>query len=69
MTHVAGFEIRFRSLFDDGRALSFPCDAQGQVDVEALSERARSNYLHARDTIGRNFAHPCVCETLEPQAH
>src|SRR5262245_31391708 len=25
----AGFELRFRSLFDEGRGLAFPCDATG----------------------------------------
>ena len=25
------YEIRFQSLFHEGRALSFPCDAQGRV--------------------------------------
>ena len=28
---VAGWELRFESLFDPGRALSFPCDAAGLI--------------------------------------
>jgi len=54
------FELRFASLFDEGRAYSFPCDAGGHVDLDALSERARHNYLFARATTGREFAWPCV---------
>ena len=56
--------MRFRSLFDEGRALSFPCDAQGHVPLDALSERARNNYLYARTVIGRDYAVPEVraCE-------
>jgi hypothetical protein len=54
------YEIRFRSLFNDGRALSFPCDAQGHVELDALSERARTNYLYARAVVGREFASPAV---------
>jgi hypothetical protein len=50
----------FRSLFHEGRALAFPCDAQGRVDLDSLSERARTNYLFARAAIGREFAVPAV---------
>lgn len=53
-------EIRFQSLFHEGRALSFPCDEQGRVTLDALSERARDNYLYARAVVGREFAHPLV---------
>ena len=56
----ATFELRFNSLFDEGRAFSFPCDATGRVDLDALSERARNNYLFARSVIGREFTHPAV---------
>ncbi len=54
------YELRFQSLFHEGRALSFPCDAQGHVDIDALSERAKLNYLYARSLIGREFARPAV---------
>jgi len=52
------FELRFQSLFNTGRALSFPCDAGGHVDMDALSERARDSYLYARAVIGREFSLP-----------
>ncbi|MDP9044365.1 MAG: hypothetical protein M3O01_06105 [Pseudomonadota bacterium] len=58
------FEIRFQSLFNEGRALSFPCDAQGHVDLDDLSERARENYFYARAVVGREFACPCVQPVL-----
>jgi hypothetical protein len=59
----ARYELRFASLFDEGRALSFPCDAEGHVDIDALSGRARLNYLYARTVIGREFSMPAVrCE-------
>lgn len=54
------FEVRFQSLFDAGRALSFPCDAQGHVDLDGLSERARHNYFYARAVVGREFAPAAV---------
>lgn len=59
-TAPSGYEIRFQSLFDEGRALSFPCDAQGCVCLDDLSDRARDNYLYARAVVGREFAMPTV---------
>lgn len=56
----AVYEIRFRSLFNEGRALCFPCDEQGRVTLDALSERARNNYLYARAVVGREYACPSV---------
>lgn len=55
-----GYELRFQSLFHKGRGLAFPCDAKGHVDLDAMSERARLNYLYARTVIGREFATPDV---------
>jgi hypothetical protein len=56
----AAFELGFRSLFHDGRALAFDCDAQGQIDLDRLSEKARQRYLYARALVGRDFATPEV---------
>ena len=56
---TTSFELRFQPL-QDGRALSFPCDAAGHVDLDALSERARNNYFYARSVIGREFETPAV---------
>jgi len=54
------YELRFRSLFDDGRGYSFPCDSSGCVELDALTEHGRSNYFFARTVIGREFATPAV---------
>lgn len=54
------FELRFRCLFDSGRALVFACDAQGRIDLDRLSEKARERYLYARALVGREFATPEV---------
>jgi hypothetical protein len=58
--NASAYELRFRSLFDDGRGLAFPCDAHGHVDMDTLSVRALNNYLYARSVIGREFAMPAV---------
>lgn len=54
------FQLRFRSLFDAGRGFEFPCDEEGHVNLDALSERARKNYLCARNLVGRDLARPTV---------
>ena len=54
------FLLCFRSLFHSGRGFAFPCDRQGNVDLDALSERARTNYLFARAMIGRDLAPPAI---------
>jgi hypothetical protein len=58
--NAMNYRLRFRSLFNAGRAYVFPCDAAGHVDMNALSERARLNYLYARTLIGREFMTPDV---------
>ncbi|NRF70907.1 hypothetical protein HLB44_28265 [Aquincola sp. S2] len=57
---AARYELRFDSLFIEGRGMSFPCDATGRVDLDALSDRARCNYLYARAVVGREFSTPAV---------
>ena len=56
----ADYELRFLSLHDAGRAYAFPCDAAGHVDMDALSDTARDNYLFARTVVGREFSIPAV---------
>lgn len=59
LDQAAAFRLCFRSLFD-GRGYAFPCDAQGKVDLDGLSEEARNNYLYARAMVGRELAVPAV---------
>ena len=60
VVNAVRFELRFDSLFIEGRGLSFPCDAQGRVQLAALSARVRDNYLFARAVVGREFRTPAV---------
>ena len=57
-------ELRFASMFDPGRGYSFPCDADGCVALDALSEQARHNDLLARALVGRELAAPAVQPVL-----
>jgi hypothetical protein len=54
------FQLCFRSLFQSGRGYAFPCDGEGHVDLDALSDRARTNYLYARAMVGRELCVPAV---------
>ena len=54
------FELRFQSLFVEGRGWAFPCDRQGHVDLDHLSDRARNNYFFARAVVGREVSVPSV---------
>jgi hypothetical protein len=59
------YELRFKSLFSAGHSYAFPCDACGHVDLDALSDVARENYLYARTVIGREYALPAVIPNEE----
>lgn len=58
--------LKFQSLFNPGKSLVFPCDAQGRVLLDELSERARENYFHACTLVGREYAFPVVSEEDSP---
>ena len=53
-------QLYFASLFRPGRALAFACDQRGEVQLDSLSERARSNYFFARAAVGRDYGVPIV---------
>ena len=57
---ATAFQLRFDSLFHEGRALAFPCDGVGRVRIDGLSARARDNYFYARAVVGREYAQPRV---------
>ena len=54
------YELRFTGLFNRGRAYAFPCDAQGHVDIDELTDRARTNYFFARAAVGTELSAPIV---------
>jgi hypothetical protein len=63
-----GFLLHFSSLFAAGGEFAFPCNAQGQVDIDKLSERARNNYFYARAVMGRELAYPELRRAVSAQA-
>ena len=50
----------YRPLSGEGRGFLFPCDADGRVNLDALNDQAKNNYLFARTAKGREFATPAV---------
>jgi len=58
---IQQFEIRFESLFKPGRALAFPCDDRGQVNLDTLPATALQNYYFARAMVGKDYLPPAVC--------
>jgi hypothetical protein len=63
-SNATNFQLSFRSLFNSGRGFAFPCDAQGQVDMDQMSETARNNYFFARAMVGRDLCVPAVERVL-----
>ena len=58
------FQLRFAPLMDGVGSLAFSCDATGRVDMDALDERTRINYLYARAMVGREFESPVMHSRL-----
>ncbi|MBW8758235.1 MAG: hypothetical protein JF586_11555 [Burkholderiales bacterium] len=54
------FELHFEPLVDEQSPLSFPCDADGRVDLDDLCDRSRRDYLFAHTLIGRHFETPVI---------
>ena len=62
MTVVAEcvFELQYVPLRADVPVVAFPCDGEGRVQLDALSERTRLEYLFARAVVGFHYARPVV---------
>ena len=61
------YELVFSALHR-GPDFSFPCSAQGEVDMNDLSDAARHNYLLARALVGSEFSVPRIFSVDAPPA-
>jgi hypothetical protein len=52
--------VLFRSFDDLCPPLAFPCDRNGNVNLDSLTDRMRQNYYFARAVVGRVFHQPTV---------
>jgi hypothetical protein len=57
---VAAYELRYQSLLDAAHTYVFPCDAEGHVNMDALSDAVREMYLYVRAVVGREVSTPAV---------
>ena len=54
------YELRFVGISDERRNCSFPCDKRGQVNLDGLTDRGRTDYFYARTVVGRELSAPTV---------
>lgn len=66
-TTACCYELRFQPLAPHGQDWVFPCDANGCVDLDGLSDRVRHEYLYARAVVGREVARPAVGVSAVPR--
>ena len=59
---AARYQLRYQSLKRQEKVLAFPCDAQGRVEMNNLSDMARNDYLYARAVVDFEFARPTVVQ-------
>lgn len=50
------YRICFLPVSESDRSVAFPCDSNGQVNLDFLKPREKNNYLFARAMRGRNYA-------------
>jgi hypothetical protein len=53
-------QLRFAWLHDPGHGIAFPCDGNGNVDINALTEPRRTIYLGAWAMVGHYYARPTI---------
>jgi hypothetical protein len=59
----SGYELVFVP-YRPGFHFAFPCSALGVVDLDALTDKLRNDYLLARTLVGRDFGAPQVVPQL-----
>ena len=50
------YELRIQSFLDERDVLTFPCDASGYADMDAMDAATRNRYLYARALVGIEYA-------------
>lgn len=57
---VARYELHYPHLFEAGHGFVFPCDAQGHVVLDELSERALRSYRETSARVGIEYEWPHI---------
>jgi hypothetical protein len=50
--------LHYQSLSLGERSYDFPCDGEGHVHLDQLTERQRNDYFYARVVVGNSLAAP-----------
>lgn len=58
------YELSYLTRIGGDGGYSFGCDAQGTVDMNAMTERARNNYLYARAVVGIELQRPTILKIV-----
>ena len=54
------YELRFTDLATRRCEYAFPCQKNGLVDIDELTDRCRTDYFYARSMVRKKFAAPVV---------
>jgi hypothetical protein len=65
-SNVGSLEVRIRSSKSAGWVVSFPCDADGNVDIDQLSDVQRHDYLFARAMLRSGCARASFEQSTQP---
>ena len=57
----AAFRLRFEPKIDAEHVIDIPCDADGQVNLDALNEAERIAYFYARVVCHPRYSARVVC--------
>lgn len=60
LAQATRYELRFTSLSTKRCEYAFPCDKAGLVDIDALTDRRRTDYFYARTMVGKELSAPVV---------
>lgn len=63
------YELHFAAAHPGGHAYTFLCDEHGRVDLNALTEHDKVEYLFARALVGRDLVRPVVVRLEDPAPH
>ncbi len=60
---MAKFQLRFTSLYEQGKGYTFPCNNEGQPVVAEMSNKEIRSYNEVKELVGIEVSYP----TKEPK--
>ena len=56
------FYLIFSSVYDPGHRFAFPCNKEGEVNLNEITESMKLSYYYCKTLVGREFTHPEIVE-------